>query len=612
MSDVKAGGAYVLVQARDELTKQLNAMESRFKAFGSAIGNAGKKVAAVGATMGAGFALAVKHFEGAGSKLTDLSARTKVSVETLSRLGFAASQVGAGIGDVSAALRVMQRTLFEAEGGGAEALETLTALGVTLSDLQGLSAGEKFTKIAEALGAVDDDTRQAGLAMKIFGRGAQALIPLIEDGAAELKKFEKISDKVGATMSKADADAADELGDAMTTLNAAVGALANRVGAALAPSLTDIADRITSVTVKTGEWARNNQPLVQNLAAVSLGVAGLGTAMTVLEPTISAVGAAIGTLPVAFAILSNPVGLTVAALGTATAAFLAFTETGQKTSQQIGAGIVDGFKSAAGQLQIAMDDIAQSLKRGQIENAAKLAFASLEVIFQEGWARIKAMAFEGGVSTVAGWTQSFLDFMDTPLPVLLHGEAGVHEDNRAAWEKQKQDMAEQWKSIADLNQAGMAKAVAAALSAPEVQAARQRLEQLRNEIGQANAKIDATVAAAAEEQARKRGEDRLNQRMADLIRRAPGGDTSALALPDGAAASAVPNFGSQFDGEGVADAIKDLAVRDNAVGTFSGLIAEQLVGASGPEERTAKAAEATAKHTKRIADASRNGGLVFA
>jgi len=59
---------------------------------------------------------------------------------------------------------------------------------------------------------------------------------------------------------------------------------------------------------------------------------------------------------------------------------------------------------------------------------------------------------------------------------------------------------------------------------------------------------------------------------------------------------------------GIGDTLaRQISVR----GTFNPLAAFGL-GASNPIERTARAAEETAKNTKRLADAAVTGGLTFA
>ena len=60
--------------------------------------------------------------------------------------------------------------------------------------------------------------------------------------------------------------------------------------------------------------------------------------------------------------------------------------------------------------------------------------------------------------------------------------------------------------------------------------------------------------------------------------------------------------------EGIGDA---LARQVSVTGTFNSAALFGL-GASSPIERTAKAAEETAKNTKRLADAAVTGGLTFA
>ncbi|MBW7905433.1 MAG: hypothetical protein LC135_02960 [Phycisphaerae bacterium] len=54
-----------------------------------------------------------------------------------------------------------------------------------------------------------------------------------------------------------------------------------------------------------------------------------------------------------------------------------------------------------------------------------------------------------------------------------------------------------------------------------------------------------------------------------------------------------------------------VAKKISVTGTFNALAAQGL-GAGDAEERTARATEQTAKHTKRLADAAVTGGLTFA
>jgi len=47
-------------------------------------------------------------------------------------------------------------------------------------------------------------------------------------------------------------------------------------------------------------------------------------------------------------------------------------------------------------------------------------------------------------------------------------------------------------------------------------------------------------------------------------------------------------------------------------GTFNARAVQGLASDSGAAERTARATEQTAKHTRQLADAARSGGLTFA
>jgi hypothetical protein len=78
----------------------------------------GGSLVAAGSAITGPLMAAASVFNTMGSEMADMSARTGASVETLSKLKYAAEQSGAGVGDLEKALRTMSKKGMKAEDLG--------------------------------------------------------------------------------------------------------------------------------------------------------------------------------------------------------------------------------------------------------------------------------------------------------------------------------------------------------------------------------------------------------------------------------------------------------------------------------------------------------------
>jgi hypothetical protein len=312
---IRAGRAYIELGVQDGISKGLNKAAAKLKAFGSSVTGLGVKMVALGTAAVAPFATAVKTFTDMGSEIVDASDRTGIAIEALSELKYAAEQSGAGLGDLEAGVRGMNRFLGEAASGGAEANQSLARLGLTVADLDKLSPDERFKLLAERLSQIQDPGARASLAMKVFGKSASNLMPLMKDGAAGIEALQEAARRLGLSMSGKDARAAEELGDRLSDLWSTVKMGVFQVGAALAPAMRDLVLRITGAAVAAGQWVKENREMVIAAAKVALGILAVGGALVAAGVLISGVGYALGGLAVAWGAVLLPIKLVVAAFG---------------------------------------------------------------------------------------------------------------------------------------------------------------------------------------------------------------------------------------------------------------------------------------------------------
>lgn len=359
--DIRAGKAHVEIGAKDKLTAALKRMQAKLRAFGAGVRQMGTALAAGSAAVGGALFAVTKNFATAGAALDDMSKRTGASVEALSELSFAAGQSGSSLEDVEIGLKKMQKTIADAAGGSKSAAEALAALGLSAEQLAGLSPDEQMLRIADGLNSIEDPAKKTAAALSVFGKSGTKLLPMLEGGAAGLGALRQEARDAGVVMSTEMAQSAAVLDDGFDKLWRTVGGLANQVGAALAPALTQIVAAITPIVAAAGQWISENAGLVVAVGVATVAVGALGVALVATGAAISAVAAIIG-------VLTSPITLAVAAIGGLVAWFLTATDAGQR----LGAIFGETFKG-----------ITDALGSGNWELAARIGWSGIVAAFYD-------------------------------------------------------------------------------------------------------------------------------------------------------------------------------------------------------------------------------------
>ena len=242
----KVGELLVDVLARTTgLQKGLKKGETQMQKFKQVAGN-------VAAGIAAAFSInalrnMINDFAELGDSFDKMSQRTGVSVEALSGLKFAAEQSGASIETVEMGIRNMQRVLLDVQQGSSTAATTLQMLGLNIQQLQTLSPEQQFIQMAQAISQVQDPSKQAALAMELFGRSGTQLLPMLQQGEAGIEALIAEARRLGIVMSEEDAKAAADFTDAMNRLSSVFKGIATQVASVITPILTKLSNLFTSL-----------------------------------------------------------------------------------------------------------------------------------------------------------------------------------------------------------------------------------------------------------------------------------------------------------------------------------------------------------------------------
>lgn len=393
-SRVRAGGAFVEMGLdRGPFTRGLKAAAGQLKAFGGKVRNIGAAVTGAGFALAAPLAIATRQFSSFGDAIAKASRRTGIATETLSALSFAAEQSGADIEAVEKGVRTMQRSIFDLGLGLSTSVDAFDALGLSLKDVKGLSPEEQFAKISDAIAAIEDPSKKAAVAMKVFGRAGTALIPLMDSGGDAILRLVEDARELGIVLDKDTAAAAERLTDAMNRVKTVIKGTALAVGASLAPSLSEISDAITGIGKVVRKWTAANGELIKRVATISAVVIGAGGAILSLGLAIQVAGfalggfVAIGTAATALiggmtalvAGLATPFGLVAASVAAAATVMEMKTGMMRKSISRLGESFSDAKETAT----TAIGGIVSALQAGDMQLAARIAGLGIQLAFKE-------------------------------------------------------------------------------------------------------------------------------------------------------------------------------------------------------------------------------------
>jgi TP901 family phage tail tape measure protein len=300
-----------------KLKGELDKSSKNVSSFSEKIGKIGKIATAGGLLVTAAFAKIVTGAAKVGDQFDKMSLRTGVSVEDLSALAYAADISGTDIATLEKGLKGLTKVLDDASMGIGEGMEAFEYLDIAVVDTEGnlRSTVDVLKEAATKISAIEDPTKQAALAMDLFGsRAGPQLLPLLKEGEGGIEELMNKAKELGITMSTEAATKAAEFTDRMTDLKGSLAGAGRTIGDTLIPAIIPLIERVTEIVGKVSTWAKENPELIETI--ITLG-AKIGVIAAVGGPVLMAVSAfskMSGGLKLIGTILTPPAGFVVAAI----------------------------------------------------------------------------------------------------------------------------------------------------------------------------------------------------------------------------------------------------------------------------------------------------------
>lgn len=201
----------------------------------------GAVVAAIGAAAGAMVNMTLETASTADELMT-MSSVTGIAVETLQEMNYASELLDVSTDTMTGAMTKLVRNMSSASEGSESMSEAFSSLGISVTDSAGelRDSEDVFWEAIDALGNIQNETERDAAAMKLFGKSARELNPLIEAGSGAFEELAQEAHEVGYVMSDDMVESFGELDDNMVRLDNGAQAAKQALGTVLLPILTQL------------------------------------------------------------------------------------------------------------------------------------------------------------------------------------------------------------------------------------------------------------------------------------------------------------------------------------------------------------------------------------
>ena len=179
----------------------------------------------------------------AAGAIGEVAEQLGVSTDALQVYQFAAAQSGVESAQLEAGVAKLTQRIGEAAAGSGEAIAAFRDLGVGILDASGRvrSTDDVMADVADAIAGIEDPGRRAAVAVGLFGKSGQRLLPMLSGGRAGLESFAAQARGVNAVLSHEMVVASDRASDAIDRVASAWGAYFKLMAANAAPTAERVA-----------------------------------------------------------------------------------------------------------------------------------------------------------------------------------------------------------------------------------------------------------------------------------------------------------------------------------------------------------------------------------
>lgn len=294
-------------------SQQLKNVGNKLQAAGGKVEELGKKLSGISAgaaAVGAGLLKMGYDAVQSADEINTLSTQTGISTDELQKMKYASDLVDVSLDSMTGAIRKMKAKMDPTN-------KTFASLGVSVLDAndQLRSATDVFYDTIAALSQIENETERDQVAMELFGKSADELAGIIDDGGAALQAYGQQAEDMGLILSGDTLNALNETNDTIDKVKMQVSGTMAQIGAdvasVLAPVLEKAAELISKITAKLRELSPEQTETILKVVGI---VAAIAPVLIIGGKLISGIGAVVSALGTVIGVLGGPLTLAIGAV----------------------------------------------------------------------------------------------------------------------------------------------------------------------------------------------------------------------------------------------------------------------------------------------------------
>ena len=204
-----------------------------------------------------------------------LAARLGMTYGEFAGLSLAADLAGVSMDTIGKASQKAEIAFAKAAGGSKVATAAFSGLGLSVEQLNGMSAADRFDAIASSIAAIPGEGQRAAAAVAVFGKAGAELLPLFSGGAEGIAAAREQAERLGLTLTNAQGQNVEAMNDSFTMVSKSIEGVVQQVVAYLAPAITAISEQFTTLVGDIG-GANIGQAIGEGILQGARFLAGIG------------------------------------------------------------------------------------------------------------------------------------------------------------------------------------------------------------------------------------------------------------------------------------------------------------------------------------------------
>lgn len=267
-----------------QLSAGLTSAQKDVKAFGSQVESTSKVVGTIGKALSAAFAVTAivsvgKEFLDFAGNVSDLSQRLGVNTDTVQEWQATFGKAGVPIESVAKSSEILSQKI---NGGDKSAVAALKAMGLSVSELQAMKPEDRFIKVADAVGQLQNQDDKIAASKGLFGKGGPELLAALDGHLSET--IDQVRE-MGLVIDGETLTAADDFGDQLGLMGQQLMGIVATVIGPLLPALSalgnvlswlgrNVIEPVLNVAIKSAMWLITG--LVEHVAGFAATLAEFG------------------------------------------------------------------------------------------------------------------------------------------------------------------------------------------------------------------------------------------------------------------------------------------------------------------------------------------------